>query len=169
MVTFDQKTTVALNDIVTGDRTNNERIFDLDYAADIDLKSCYGTALQDILLPIGLPTIISRAPNEKYRNIKSFLKKYEHELIPNLWKIVVSGTLSFDQDLIISRLIGTKALENFHRSNNDFYGDFDELTTLNTRMVVLRREIINGVITNDILEVLKCSAVLLKSIMSFYN
>lgn len=44
---FDRKTNIALNSIITGGRTNNERYkeYPLEYAADVNLKSCYGTAL----------------------------------------------------------------------------------------------------------------------------
>lgn len=171
-LTSDSKTNSALNAIVTGGRTINERpeIYHLDYAADIDLQSCYVSALQGFTFPIGLPTVISASSNEQRIKLGEFLKQYENNLVPNLWKITVCGELNFKQDLIYSRVISKGSLSNFYKNENLFQGDFDELNFLHSKLALIRYEISNGVITHDILEVLKkvCSSQEWKSFMNLF-
>lgn len=56
----------------------NERFFEMTRkeVADIDLASCYGSALTSFHYPIGLPTVYSRTPNDEYMSLGEFLKKY---------------------------------------------------------------------------------------------
>lgn len=97
-------TTGVFNSLVHGGRTNNERYWETsrDYCADIDLSSCYGSALTDFVYPVGLPVVYATGPNQRKMTLGTFLKKYEHRLVPNLYKIVVSTKekLPFQQDLI---------------------------------------------------------------------
>lgn len=102
----DRFTTSLLNCLVSGGRANNElpSEYNLEYILNVDLQSCYGSALSCFEFPVGLPTIIAYAPNEKKLTLKEFLLQYEEELVPNLYKITVSGKLTFEQDLIFSKL-----------------------------------------------------------------
>ena len=84
-----------------------------------------------------------------------FLKLYQDEFVPNWWKIMVSEKLSFEQDLIYSRLVSAKTLQKFYTTTQEFDGEFEELSTLNRSMILLKNEIINGVITHDMIEVLR--------------
>ena len=142
------------NALVTGGRTHNERYreYSLNLASDVDLASCYGTGLNSFTLPIGIPTVFAKSPNEDFITLRDFLHQYENELCPNLWKIVVSGKLSFEQDLIYSRTITPRGRENFYNNTTIFNGDFDELNHLNSNLVLLKKEIINGTITHDLVE-----------------
>ena len=169
-LTADSKTTISLNALVTGGRTNNERYkeYFLDYAADVDLESCYGTGLNEFKLPVGLPTIVAKAPNENFLTLREFLKLYEFDFYPNLWKIVVSGELGFEQDLIFSRAITPASANNFNKKQNIYDGDFDNLNMLTSKLVLLRHKRVNGVITHDILEILRkiCSKLEMRDILN---
>ena len=88
--------------------------------------------------------------------MKEFLEKYESQLVPNLYKITVSGKLSFEQDLIYSKLVSETSLRNtLNKHQKTFEDIFDDNAHLASDMVLLRREIINGVITSDVLEILR--------------
>lgn len=95
------------NSIVFGGRTNNERYkeYSYDYVCDPDMSSCYASALRSLIYPLGVPTYYANTPNERSLTLKDFLKKNENSLVDGLYTIVVSGTLSFEQDLIASRII----------------------------------------------------------------
>lgn len=150
----DKKTSAYLNAMVTGGRTIREdpSTMSIVDGADIDLVSCYGTALKDFIQPIGLPTIYSRTPNEPYMSLGIFFDMYKGELINNLYKIVVSGAMTCGQDLIYSKIISKGSKNNFSKNNAFFDGDFESLQFLNSKLVLLRKEIINGTITSDIHE-----------------
>ena len=76
MAQNDAKTTALLNCLVSGGRANNEMPWEykIDHLIDIDLVSCYGTALWSFEYPIGLPTIVAFGPNEPRINFKDFLQ-----------------------------------------------------------------------------------------------
>ena len=59
---------------------------------------------------------------------------------------------------------------NFYKNSTIYNGDFDTLTHLSSKLVILKREIINGVIIHDIFEILKkiCSNSELKEIMDLH-
>lgn len=158
-------TTASLNAIVMGGRCNNE--YPIEYSAenvlDIDLKSCYGTALADFYFPVGIPTVYGYLQDEQPITVEEFFKQNGNDLVPSLWQIVVEGTLDFEQDLVYSKLNVTP--ESIRR----------DLTKINTGSVeddthhlgwtaevdrahisgdfrLLRKELVNGIITSDVWE-----------------
>jgi hypothetical protein len=144
--------------IVSGGRTNNESSSEIsrDLIADVDCSSCYGSALVSFTYPIGVPFIYARSSNQSSISLKDFLDDYSHEMIDNLWHVVVSGRLSFDQDLVYSKLISWKEIVS-RIKKHEAQGDEDEVGTsfVEGDFVLLRRQIKNGIITSDILEILK--------------
>lgn len=160
-LTRDLTTPAVFNALVTGGRCNNEvpSEFLCKHTADIDLTSCYGTALEAFIFPLGIPSVYKRSPNKTKTDLtlKQFLDRYEASLLPNLFKITISGSLSFEQDLVYSKLVTEKSLRNtIHKSKKSFdSGVFDDTAHIHSKMVLVRSEIENGVITSDILEVIK--------------
>ena len=61
-----------------------------------------GVCLQNLVYPIGLPTVYAKTADQGGLTLKRFLNRYEKQLFPRLWKIIVSGTLGFKQHLLIS-------------------------------------------------------------------
>ena len=58
------------------------------------------------LYPIGRPRIIAFSSNENQTmTLGDFMRDYAPKITTNLFKVVVSGKLSFDQDLIISKIL----------------------------------------------------------------
>jgi hypothetical protein len=57
---------------------------------------------------VGLPTVVANTTKQKRQTLKQFLKKHENDLHDNLWTIIISGNLTFDQDLIYSKLTTTE-------------------------------------------------------------
>lgn len=156
----DLKDNSVFNALVTGGRCNNEMPYEFqaERTADIDLASCYGSCLNNFDYPIGKPTIYVKPPNPNITSLslKEFLEKYESQLVPNLYKITVSGKLSFEQDLIYSKLVSETSLRNtLNKHQKTFEDIFDDNAHLASDMVLLRREIIHGVITSDVLEILR--------------
>lgn len=144
------------NSIVFGGRTNNERYkeYSYDYVCDPDMSSCYASALRSLIYPLGVPTYYANTPNERSLTLKDFLKKNENSLVDGLYTIVVSGTLSFEQDLIASRIITD--------SKNAFFSkpffkakELYEEDHIAGRTIIARQEILNGIITADILNILR--------------
>lgn len=85
-----------------------------------------------------------------------FLNKFEEELVPNIFKITVSGDLSFEQDLVYSKLLSHDSLKaTIEAHKKEFDEGFDDSAHINANFVLLRKEIRNGVITSDILETIK--------------
>lgn len=158
------------NSLVSGGRCVNERSFETrrDFCADIDLSSCYGSALTEFTYPLGLPTVIASSPNQETMSLRSFLKEYESHLVPNLFKITVSGKLPFEQDVIFSKITSKKRLQNTRlHLDEKWAGKNNDAAHLDADFVLLRREISNGIITSDVLEFLRavCSSHEWNSIM----
>lgn len=150
-------TTGILNALVQGGRVNNERPFETtrNWCADIDLSSCYGTALREFQFPIGLPTTYTCTPNEKRITLKQFLELYQNDLVPGLYTITVSGNLSFPQDLIFSKLTTPgKMKSTFFGENRKFGESQEDLAHIHADLVLVRKQIENGIITADVLELI---------------
>ena len=153
-LTCDKKTMTPLLAMVTGGRCTNERYREnrFENVLDLDLSSCYGTALAKLVYPIGKPRIYATSINNRGITLKKFLKEYRAELIPGLYKIVVQGELTFEQDLIYSKVLSTGSQQSFFDHERDWFLQEDHL---NTDHVLIKKEIINGVITSDILQVIE--------------
>lgn len=154
----DFRSTSILNCLVSGGRANNEMPFEyeVENILDVDLQSCYGSALTKFDFPVGFPTVIAYCPNEEHMTLGQFLKKYRSELIPGLYKITVSGKLSFEQDLLFSKVV---SLESMKKALSDFSEkhaqSVDDATHFSSDFILSRKELFNAVITEDLLEILK--------------
>lgn len=132
---------------------------------DIDLSSCYGSALSKFDYPLGIPTIYENAIDDKPLNLKSFLNKYGKDLVPGLYTIVVKGNLPFEQDLIHSKyelstakIQRTILSENFEQTTDDLYGREIETAHIGGNFLLTKKQIENGIITADILEIINNTA-----------
>lgn len=155
--------TGIFNAIIAGGRNINEQPdqFKMDHVLDADLASCYGTALKDTKYPIGLPFVYAyRLDAPPKLTLKQFLKLYENELVDGLYTITVTGKLSFQQDLIYSKIINPKTIKNTILKNKTY----NDINTIDGDFVLLKKEIIN--VTSDILKALRriCSSNELKEI-----
>lgn len=153
----------AFNCLVQGGRCNNERPgeYFLDDGADIDLSSCYGTALKEFTYPIGLPTLWGYQNEQLRPTLGEFLKDHKNELVPGLWTITVTGELKFPQDLIFSKIVELSAIASASGGGFDKeFGDDDrddDVAHIPGDFALLRREIVNGIITHDILQAVRTS------------
>lgn len=141
--------------IIYGGRANNERFKEYtlsECCCDVDLVSCYGGALRSLYYPLGVPTYYYASNNEKQLTLGLFFESYGDELVDNLYTIHVSGELPFDQDLILSRVMTQIEFEKFSKKNIYNVEDDEKVAGYSC---FLRREIIHGCITSDILECLK--------------
>lgn len=161
-----ETTTLAFGALVQGGRCSNEwpYAYTVGIGVDIDLKSCYGTALMDFTYPIGLPSTDAYTENQERPTVGQWLKTNESELLDGLWTATVSGSLSFRQDLIFSKLT---TLDQINR--NAFGDGWDkEIPTEGERdedhshipgdFCLIRKEIRNGIITSDILKAIRTVA-----------
>ncbi len=143
--------TACFNALVQGGRCLNENPFDytVGNGLDVDISGCYGESLRSMILPVGLPTVWSYTPNETRPTLGDWLDKNERQLVDGLWSCLVSGHLSFEQDLIFSKLVKVKDIRKASCSSDD------EDSDIPADLVMLRREIKNGVITSDVLNCLR--------------
>lgn len=162
------QSTGLFNGIVSGGRNINEQpdLFYLENVADADLVGCYGTALNSYNYPLGLPTVHAHRlfdPLEKdIITLKEFLSRNSGELVPGLFTITVSGKLSFEQDLIYSKIVSPTTIKTALLKTEE-----SDPTSISGDFVLLRKEIINGIITWDILEAIKKIATL-SELKEFY-
>ncbi|MBD2515208.1 hypothetical protein H6G93_09340 [Nostoc sp. FACHB-973] len=156
----------ALNAIVQGGRCVNERPteYTVHFGADIDLESCYGSALRQFIYPIGLPTVWGLRPNQKRISLKQWLSKHESDLEDNLWTVTLCGNLNFSQDLIFSKLTTTESInravfgagwdkKDFTNPDRD-----DDISHIPGHFGLIRKQIQNGILTSDVLKVIRSVA-----------
>lgn len=151
------------NSLVQGGRCISERYkeFRDDYCADIDLSSCYGSALRAFSYPIGLPLVYAKTSNETGLSLGDFLSKNKSKLVDNLYQIVISGNLPFNQDFLFSKITTEKRVKKFLIADDRKFSNFHvDATHIDADFVLLQNQIQNGIITADVLEVLKavCSS-----------
>jgi hypothetical protein len=140
--------------LVSGGRTLNERPNEwlIRFGADIDLAMAYGSQLRKLHLPIGRPNRYTTSFNQtKTITLGQFMKKNEHNLQRGMYKIIVSGTLSFEQDLISSRIIAPEILSK--RTKSFGVAEFSSNCTT-VPIVMLRNQIIYGTVTAPIWKIL---------------
>lgn len=146
--------------VVHGGRTIREERSKVEFldVLDIDLKSAYGTQLNRFDYPIGLPSVVSVSGNTLNKTIllKDLLDIYEDDLVKNLYVIYVSGKIKFPQDLIISKYglsletIGSRLLIGSYEDNDDTFKG-----RLGGEVVLCSHEIELGVLTSDVIEILR--------------
>lgn len=140
--------------LVSGGRTVNERPLECEifHGADIDIAGAYGNVMKTLTFPLGIPRTISYNSNEIVKlKLKDFMKKFSDKIDGILYKIIVTGTLSFQQDLILSKIVSKQTLEKRHYKFNPEETNSFKMTA---DLVLLRKEIQNGVITQPIWEIL---------------
>jgi hypothetical protein len=149
------------NIVVQGGRCQNERTSEnivKGRIADIDLKGCYGSALSKFDYPIGIPTVFHKAEGNIETTLGEFIKINESELVPNLWQIIVNGKFNFQQDLVSSKIVKDvdlrkAAIGSCGEELDDFTRlESDDISKVPGDFIILTNEIINGVITSDVLE-----------------
>lgn len=165
---FFHHNTGLLNCMIQGGRTYNEqqKSYQKNNIFDLDLQSCYGTALQEMTYPIGLPTILAFTSQDKKMTLKDFFSLYEKELVENLYTITINGFLTFEQTLLYSKLIEwTQLKKKIQRALAD--ENEDEFNT-DADFVILKKELQNTIITSHLLETLRnvCNVRELKEIYS---
>jgi DNA polymerase elongation subunit (family B) len=149
-----RNSTGILNVLTQGGRTLNEKYesYIAENILDIDLNSCYANALKDFNYPIGLPTVQSYTVVENCPTLRSFLDEFEDELVDNLYTITISGILSFEQNLLYSKITDHKKLSN---KINRLIEDEETIEDLTGDFVVLTNQLENAILTSDILKTLK--------------
>lgn len=155
-----KNSTACYNAVVQGGRCNNEipTEYKIDNALDIDLQSAYGSTLRSLIYPVGIPRGWSYSPNEEKPKLGKFLKDNEKSLISGLWQIVVEGELPFRQDLVFSKDVkGSDINKAAHSEFSNKQGDIEreDKSHIPSTFCLLRKEIVNGIITADILEVIR--------------
>lgn len=141
----------------------------IENVVDIDLSSCYGTALRQFDFPLGIPTLWERGIDDQTMNLGDWLKEHEDILVDGLYTVVVSGSLPFEQDLIYSKYgLSTRSiLRTLYKDEFDTeitsegWGREVETAHLGGDFVMTRTQIENGILTADNLKVLRavCSNV----------
>lgn len=146
--------TGIFNALTAGGRCRNEQYYDYmveSATADIDLTGCYGSSLSVFSFPIGLSTVLAFSRDDTRMSLKSFLNEYNGELVDNLYQVVVSGTLSFSQSLLYSKLISREKLK--QKLDKHLIDDSD--LSDGGDFVLLTHEVENCIITSDLLEILQ--------------
>ncbi len=157
LVEHSRGTTTALLSLVSGGRSVNEKpeIYSHEYTADVDIGGAYAGQLISTIYPVGRPRLIAYTTKQKKNTLGDILDRYYCYFEPGLFKIIVSGFLPFQQDLIYSKLITLSKLQAqigvFLTSETK---DPDE-AYIEAPFVLLRQEIQNGVLTFDLIEALK--------------
>jgi hypothetical protein len=137
--------------LVQGGRCNNELPFSCATGpgADIDVVGCYGEALGEMTFPVGVPSVWSFTSVDSQPTLGHWLALHEHDLVDGLWVAAVHGRLPFSQDLLYSKLCKpgniARAVETEGREDRNIPADF----------AMLRREVVNAIITADVLKTLR--------------
>ena len=142
---------------VAGGRCSNETPEEtfFEYGGDIDFTSCYGTSINQLLYPIGVPHVLRNENGGFVCNLKTFLNKYRKELCEGCWYAVVStkegDDLSFDTDLFVSKLVSSKSI--IQKMNNP--SGMSQNMHLSGDQVILRRQVKHSIIVHETLEMIK--------------
>ncbi|MBW4421205.1 MAG: hypothetical protein KME13_18550 [Myxacorys californica WJT36-NPBG1] len=149
--------------LVQGGRAKNERPTDFYFEgaiADADMCGAYVEVQKKLEYAVGLPVSWGKHESDKrVVTLGQFLKKESQDFENRQWAITVSGDLSFNQTLIPSKVTDSiKINENYSEDNPKINADFRLYT----------RQIINGIVTSDVLEALNnvCSSKELSEILS---
>lgn len=157
--------------VVQGGRCINEEphvnMYDnrIENVIDIDLSSCYGSALRNFDFPVGLPTIYGKKEDDLSITLGEFLDRYNDDLVDGLYTIYISGDLgSFRQDLIFSKYDVTtdtiirKLFSDMDAGGfaaDDTFGHDVDLAHMGGTFALTKQQIKLGIITADVLSVVK--------------
>jgi hypothetical protein len=154
-------TTAALNAKVDGGRCRNNRPLDTTakgVLCDIDISGCYGEGLRVQTYPLGIPMIIDYPVNSKqnnYETLRTFLKRYDKELIPGLWQARTScknnAILQYKQDYLASWFPPkdiSKMVTDSDFADTDNWWDVDNVGEIK----VLTNEVHHAIITHDFIQ-----------------
>ena len=161
ILTMFSNTSAVLGAVIAGGRTINncpEKCL-TEEALDIDIVGCYTEILKNISYPVGLPTVVANTMDQKRQTLKQFLKEHENDLHDNLWTIIVSGNLTFDQDLIYSKLTTTEKIEKQFNKSLDISINGDSMNMSDSDLIgdhiILTQELKNSILTSDLLHAIK--------------
>lgn len=138
--------------LTTGGRTVNERpdLQQIKYGADIDIGGAYGSQLKRIIYPMGRPRLFTYSANQLNKiTLGQFMDKHQSNLTSNLYKICVSGKLTFCQDLIFS-----KVPPKFKNYRIQYDKEHPDDAAIDAPFILLRKEIQCGFITHKIWELI---------------
>jgi hypothetical protein len=142
----------AVNALVQGGRAKNNlstATHITGVLADLDKGGAYASVMKQMIYPVGLPAVFGgslEGKKARATTLGQFLKYNESELVDRCYQIVVSGLLSFDQTLISSKNIESAQIS--QRWNS-------EKGELPAEFRFYSREIKNGLITSDILQIIR--------------
>jgi hypothetical protein len=83
------------------------------------------------------------------------LNKYKYDLQNGIYKIIVSGTLSFQQDIFFSKIFDSNYLVKKSKSFKPKYDREPEDAYLEAPFVLSRTEIQNATLTSELLNIIK--------------
>jgi hypothetical protein len=148
---LNRNNSAVLNSVVQGGRTYNEQYdkYKSENCFDIDFTGCYGKALSQFILPVGIPYVWGLTSGQAPMTVREYYAQNEHELVDNLYTITISGTLPFSQNLLYSKItdatkIATKMEEIL--SNSQFEIEED----VSGEFVPFGNELKNTIITSDL-------------------
>jgi hypothetical protein len=111
---------------------------------------------------VGLPIVVANTTKQKRQTLKQFLKEHENDLHDNLWTIIISGNLTFDQDLIYSKLTTTEKIEKQFNKSIDISINGDSMNMSDSDLIgdlgdhiILTQELKNSILTSDLLHAIK--------------
>lgn len=145
-----QGTHRGVNALVQGGRAKNNQPTTTHLKgvlADLDKGGAYASVMSQMIYPVGLPAVFGNSLESKKKTyLGNFLKEIEHELVDRTWQIVVSGELNFTQTLISSKNIESAQIsEAWNPEKGELPAEFRFYS----------HEIKNGIITSDILQIIK--------------
>jgi len=143
----------------------------LSVIADIDISGCYGEGQRNQDYIIGLPEIIDFPANgdkngrNAYMNLRDFIEFIKAEGVPGNWQATISTTeeLSYSQDFFQSWFVSgktsadvmTKHIQKALSDTDSEGGDLPEFDEKDGQTKVFHREIINGILTHDGLQIIE--------------
>ena len=146
---------------VAGGRANNARPTESHVRGvlpDVDVSGAYGTMMKRYPYCLGIPTKWSTPTNPKgiRYTLGEVLAILKGKLVPHCWKIIVTGEIEFPQTLITSKDINYESLAANWEARLDDGEEADP--HIPSEFNLYTHEINNGVITHDVLELMKLQA-----------